>query len=136
MILFRRNGPWQRAWLLPLVKRLVSAALRADDQRPSNSACVYGNMNAIVFCGARSSPKANVLRSKSGIKLYTTAALWGNRMDLSIWPVEKGEKTREEGNVRRDNAGRGDGQSGAFCEETKMRQTTNDKAGLRRLQFS
>ncbi|CAN0355930.1 unnamed protein product [Pylaiella littoralis] len=33
---------------------------------------------------------AEVLGSKRGIKLYTTAALWGNRMDLSIWPVEKG----------------------------------------------
>lgn len=32
-----------------------------------------------------------MLGSKTGIKLYVTAALWGNRMDLSIWPVEKGE---------------------------------------------
>ncbi|CAM9983768.1 unnamed protein product, partial [Laminaria digitata] len=32
---------------------------------------------------------AEVLGSKTGIQLYATTALWGNRMDLSIWPVEK-----------------------------------------------
>eukprot|EP00903_Cladosiphon_okamuranus_P013637 g12701.t1 len=43
---------------------------------------------------------ADVLRSKRGIKLYTTAALWGNRMDLSIWPVEKdGENAAGSGDV-------------------------------------
>ncbi|CAM9633651.1 unnamed protein product [Ascophyllum nodosum] len=31
----------------------------------------------------------DVLGSKTGVKLYATAALWGNRMDLSIWPVEE-----------------------------------------------
>ena len=39
--------------------------------------------------------QAKVLGSKTGIQLYATAALWGNRMDLSIWPVEKGESTNE-----------------------------------------
>ncbi|CAN0276347.1 unnamed protein product, partial [Ectocarpus fasciculatus] len=33
--------------------------------------------------------ETEVLGSATGIKLYATAALWGNRMDLSIWPVEK-----------------------------------------------
>ena len=40
-------------------------------------------------------PQAHVLASKTGIQLYATAALWGNRMDLSIWPVEKGEYITE-----------------------------------------
>ncbi|CAM9402785.1 unnamed protein product [Scytosiphon promiscuus] len=43
---------------------------------------------------------AEVLGSETGIKLYATAALWGNRMDLSIWPVQKdGENSAGSGDV-------------------------------------
>ena len=42
-------------------------------------------------------PQVEVLGSKTGIQLYATAALWGNRMDLSIWPVDKGEGIKEHG---------------------------------------
>lgn len=31
--------------------------------------------------------QAEVLGSATGMKVYVSAALWGNRMDLSIWPV-------------------------------------------------
>lgn len=55
-------------------------------------AWIGGLVQNSTFCRK---PQAEVLGSKTGIQLYATTALWGNRMDLSIWPVEKGENIKE-----------------------------------------